>query len=143
VLGIDKDTYIPLLIGHTVLSAPFVYLSVMPRLQQMDSNYYEAALDLGATPKQAMTKVVLPYIAPAVLSGFTLAVTLSLDDYFVATYLKPATFDTISTYVCNATKGAQTQIKTALWALSTVIFFIVLAIVLTANAGGRRKEQQR
>ena len=59
--------------------------------------------------------------------------TLSLDDYFIAMYTKPATFDTISTYVVNATKGAQTTIKTALWALSTVIFLIVVLIVLISN----------
>ena len=61
--------------------------------------------------------------------------------YFIATYTKPATFDTISTYVVNATKGAQTEIKTALWALSAVIFLIVVLIVVTANIRpGRRKE---
>lgn len=140
VLGVDKTTYVPLLIGHTVLSAPFVYLSVMPRLKQMDPHLYEAALDLGATPFQALKKAVLPFIAPSILSGFALSITLSLDDYFVATYLKPATFDTISTYVFNATKGGQTQIKTALWALSTVIFVAVVLVVLTANIGGNKKE---
>lgn len=140
VLGVDKTTYVPLLIGHTVLSAPFVYLSVMPRLKQMDPHLYEAALDLGATPFQALKKAVLPFIAPSILSGFALSITLSLDDYFVATYLKPATFDTISTYVFNATKGGQTQIKTALWALSTVIFVVVVGVVVTANISGAKKE---
>jgi spermidine/putrescine transport system permease protein len=81
-----------------------------------------------------------------VLSGFALAITLSLDDYFVATYTKPATFDTISTYVVNATKGSQTQIKTALWALSTVIFALVLLFALFQNArknrNNARKEEQ-
>ena len=62
-----------------------------------------------------------------------MAVTLSLDDYFVATYTKPATFDTISTYVVNATKGARTEIKTALWALSTVIFLGVVLVVVLMN----------
>ena len=72
------------------------------------------------------------------ISGFSLAVTLSLDDYFIATYTKPATFDTISTYVVNATKGSQTSIKTALWALSTVIFLIVILLVLSMNLRGRK-----
>ena len=63
-----------------------------------------------------------------------LSVTLSLDDYFITTYTKPATFDTISTYVVNATKGSHTEIKTALWALSTVIFVVILTVVLTGNA---------
>ena len=132
-LGISKDSYIPLLAGHVTLCAPFVFLSVMPRIKQMDSSIYEAALDLGATPAKALLEILIPQIVPGIISGFSLAVTLSLDDYFIAMYTKPATFDTISTYVVNATKGAQTTIKTALWALSTVIFLIVVLIVLISN----------
>jgi spermidine/putrescine transport system permease protein len=77
---------------------------------------------------------------PGIVSGFALAVTLSLDDYFIATYTKPATFDTISTYVVNATKGSQTNIKTALWALSTEIFVIVLLIVSGMNIAAHTRE---
>ena len=62
-----------------------------------------------------------------------------LDDYFIASYTKPATFDTISTYVVNATKGSQTEIKTALWALSTVIFVIVILIVVGMNMTSKAK----
>ncbi len=140
-LGVSKDTFVPLGIGHIVLTAPFVYLSILPKLKQMDNSLYEAALDLGATPAQALFKVVLPQLVPGILSGFMLAVTLSLDDYFITTYTKPSTFDTISTYVVNATKGSQTEVKTALWALSTVIFLIVIAVVVVMNVlAGRKKE---
>lgn len=139
VLGIDKETFIPLIIGHVVLTTPFVYLSVLPKLKQMDHNLYEAALDLGASMTQALFKVVIPQIIPGIISGFSLAVTLSLDDYFVTTYTKPATFDTISTYVVNATKGSHTEIKTALWALSTVIFAVILIAVLISNINTNRK----
>lgn len=139
-LNISKDSYIPLLAGHVTLCAPFVFLSVMPRIQQMDPSIYEAALDLGATPFKALTQILIPQIVPGIISGFALAVTLSLDDYFIAMYTKPATFDTISTYVVNATKGAQTTIKTALWALSTVIFLIVVLIVLISNLHSMRKD---
>ncbi|UWO26978.1 ABC transporter permease [Marvinbryantia formatexigens DSM 14469] len=139
VLGVSKDTFIPLLAGHVTLCAPFVFLSVVPKLKQMDSSIYEAALDLGATPAKALWKVVIPQILPGIVSGFALAVTLSLDDYFVATYTKPATFDTISTYVVNATKGSQTTIKTALWALSTVIFAVVILIVVVMNLRARKE----
>ena len=143
-LRIGKDTFIPLGIGHVVLTAPFVYLSILPKLKQMDNSLYEAALDLGATPAQALFKVVLPQLIPGILSGFMLAVTLSLDDYFVTTYTKPSTFDTISTYVENATKGSQTEIKTALWALSTLIFLIVIIIVVVMNVlASRKKEAKR
>ncbi|MDE6505265.1 MAG: ABC transporter permease [Clostridia bacterium] len=140
ILRVDKDTFIPLGIGHIVLTAPFVYLSILPKLKQMDNSLYEAALDLGATPAQALFKVVIPQLIPGILSGFMLAVTLSLDDYFITTYTKPSTFDTISTYVVNATKGSQTEIKTALWALSTLIFVIVIAIVIGMNLlSGKKK----
>ena len=76
---------------------------------------------------------MIPQISSGIVSGFALAITLSLDDYFIATYTKPATFDTISTYVVNATKGSQTTIKTALWALSAIIFVAVILIVAAAN----------
>ena len=92
--------------------------------------------------RSALFKVIIPQIASGILSGFVMAVTLSLDDYFVATYTKPATFDTISTYVVNATKGSQTQIKTALWALSTIIFIIVIAVELFINIVPSRKEKK-
>ena len=138
VLGISKDTYLPLLFGHVTLSAPFVYLSVIPKLKQMDSSLYEAALDLGATPFKALVRVVFPQIFSGIVSGFMLAITLSLDDYFIATYTKPAMFDTISTYVVNATKGSHTEIKTALWALSTVIFLIVIVVVAVININANK-----
>ena len=142
VLGVSKDTYIPLVIGHVALCAPFVYLSVIPKLKQMDSSIYEAALDLGATPAKALQSIVIPQISSGIVSGFALAITLSLDDYFIATYTKPATFDTISTSVDKATKGSQTAIKTALWALSTVIFLVVIVIVAAANFRTIRMERK-
>lgn len=141
IFQIRKETFIPLLIGQTALCAPFVYLSVLPRLKQMDGQLYEAALDLGCTPGMALRRVVLPQILPGVLSGFMTAITLSLDDYFISTYTKPATFDTISTYVVNATRGSQTEIKTALWALSTLIFVIVIICVVIMNRLPEREEE--
>lgn len=139
-LHMDKETYIPLVIAQTALCAPFVYLSVTPRLKAMDPALYEAALDLGCSPSQALRKVVIPQIVPGILSGFMTAITLSLDDYFIATYTKPATFNTISTYVVNATRGSQTKIKTALWALSAVLFVIVVisVVFMNSNSNGER-----
>lgn len=143
VLGMDKATYVPLVVAQTVLCTPFVYLSVLPRLKMMDGSLYEAALDLGSTPAQALFKVTIPQIMPGIVSGFMTAITLSLDDYFVATYTKPATFNTISTYVVNATKGSQTKIKTALWALSAVIFVIVIMAVVIINIRAAKEEENR
>ena len=129
-LRIPKDSFVPLVAGLCVLCTPFVYLSVMPRLKNMDPRLYEAALDLGATPRRALFSVVIPEIIPGMIGGFVTSITLAVDDYFITTYTKPAAFDTISTYVVNATKGAQTKIKTALWALSAVIFLLVVIAVL-------------
>ena len=142
VMQISKDTFIPLVAGHVTLCAPFVYLSVMPKIRQMDSSIYEAALDLGARPFTALRRIVIPQITPGIASGFMLALTLSLDDYFIATYTKTATFDTISTYVVNATKGSQTEIKTALWALSTLIFLLVVLFVAAVNFRSMRAEKK-
>ncbi len=143
VLGIGKDTYIPLVAGHVTLCAPFVFLSVTPKLKQMDPSIYEAALDLGATPAAALRRIVMPQILSGIVSGFALAITLSLDDYFIATYTKPATFDTLSTYVVHATQRSSTDLQTALWALSAIIFVIVVLIVVIMNVKGNRAVKER
>jgi len=143
-IGLSKS-YFTLLIGHMVLCTPFVVLSVMPKLKQMDSSLYEAALDLGASPAKALFRVVLPEIIPGVISGFMLAITLSLDDYIVTSYCKPSTFNTISTYVYNATmKGNSHTAETlsSFWALTTIIFVVILAVVLVANLTGREKKEK-
>lgn len=142
VFRVDKATYLPLVIAQTALCAPFVYLSVLPRLKQMDHSLYEAAMDLGATPAKALFAAIIPQITPGIISGFMTSVTLSLDDYFIATYTKPSTFDTISTYVVNATRGSQTEIKTALWALSAIIFAIVVISVVCMNLGSENQERK-
>jgi len=129
------------IIGHLVITTPFVLLSVMPKLKQMDPNVYEAALDLGATPTKALFTVVLPEILPGMLSGFMLAVTLSLDDYIVTSFTKPKVFDTISTYVYNAVKVPENSALPALRALSAIIFAIIILVVILLNV--KRKKEVR
>ena len=87
-----------------VITTPFVVLSVVPKLKQMDSNIYEAALDLGASPRTALFKVVLPEIMPGIFSGFLLSITLSLDDYIITVFTKADTYMTLSTLVYEKTK---------------------------------------
>ncbi len=145
VANIPKS-FFTLIIGHMVICTPFVVLSVMPKLKQMDGSLYEAALDLGASPAKALFKVVLPQIIPGIISGFMLAITLSLDDYIVTSYCKPSTFNTISTYVYNATmKGnAHTAVTlSSFWALTTIIFLVILVVVLLSNFAGRRKKEDK
>lgn len=119
-LKIDLS-FFTLLIGHVVLTIPFVVLNVTPKLQQMDPNEYEAALDLGATPALALRKVVFPEILPGIISGFLLSVTLSLDDYIITAYTTPTntSFDTLSTYVYKAM--VKSEVPLQFRSLTTII----------------------
>lgn len=137
----ESRSYFALIIGHLVITTPFVVLSIMPKLKQMDGNIYEAALDLGASPFGALIKVVIPEILPGILSGFMLAITLSLDDYIISAYTKPAGFDTISTYVYGAmAKSNANSSLPALRALSAIIFVVIILVVIVNNIRTRRKE---
>ena len=141
--GLPKS-YFTMLVGHMVICTPFVVLSVMPKLKQMDNSLYEAALDLGASPAKALFTVVLPQIVPGVISGFMLAVTLSLDDYIVTVYTRPSGFETISTYVFNATTRGNAHTAATLssfWALTTIVFLVILLVVISANLAGRRRQK--
>jgi spermidine/putrescine transport system permease protein len=117
--------FLTLLIGHVVLTVAFVYLSVKPKLQQMDPSIYEAALDLGAKPGYAMRKVIFPEILPGIVSGFLLALTLSLDDFIITLFLKAPSFETLSTYVENQLRiGIPPEIR----ALTTLIFLFAVGV---------------
>ena len=131
-------TYFSLIVGHMVLCTPFVVLSVLPKLRQMDPNTYEAALDLGASPAKALFKVVVPQIFSGILSGFMLSITLSLDDYIVTAFTKPRMFDTISTYVYNAVRNGTNSSTPALRALSALIFVVMIAVLLVVNLHARK-----
>ena len=137
----DKS-YFTLLMGHVVITVPFVVLSITPKLKQMDGNLYEAALDLGATPTKALFKVVVPEILPGMLSGFMLAVTLSLDDYIVTAFTGPTGFETISTYVYNSIKVPQHSALPQLRALSAIIFIVIIVGVIVANIPKDKKKRK-
>ena len=133
------DSYIfsfwTLLIGHCCLSVPFVYISVKPKLQQMDPSLYEAALDLGASPTQALGKVIIPEVMPGVLSGFMLSITLSLDDFIVTAFTRGAgllsgskNIETLSTLVQAKIKKG--PIPPEMRALTTILFVIVVLVVV-------------
>jgi spermidine/putrescine transport system permease protein len=123
-----------LLAGHLVLTVPFVYLSVKPKLMQLDPALYEAALDLGCTPRQALWKVTFPEILPGIFSGFLMAITLSLDDFIVTAFTRgpgllsgTSSIQTISTYVEGIIK--KHPLPTELRALTTFIFLAVVTVV--------------
>ena len=137
---LPKSSFIPLIVGQMVLCTPFVVLSILPKLKQMDNNLYEAALDLGASPMRALFTVVIPQISPGIVSGFLLAITLSLDDYVIAAYTKPNTFQTISTHIYSLAKGSTVEmIKSSYWALTAIIFVGIVAIVIIMNILANKK----
>ncbi len=135
--------FITLLVGHVVLTIPFVVLSVRPKLMQMDPNIYEAALDLGATPKKALRSIVLPEIMPGVFSGFILSITLSLDDYIITAFTRDTAFQTLSTYVYGVTSKKGT-LPPSLRALTTVITLIALLVLIIVNvkSSGEKKNEK-
>ena len=130
-------TFLTLLTGHIVLTVAFVYLNVKPRLVKMDSSIYEAALDLGATPKVALFKIILPEILPGILSGFLISITLSLDDFVITQYLKEPSFETISTYIQKIV--VKHPIPAEVRALTTILFVLVLSVVIAITIHNNRK----
>ena len=148
--GANIFSFWTLLIGHIILQVPFVYLSVKPKLSQMDPALYEAALDLGCTQNQALMKATIPQIMPGVASGFLLSITLSLDDFIVTAFTRGAgllsgekNIETLSTLVQAKIKKG--PIPPAMRALTTIIFLVVLAaaILITIYRNVKAKSSKK
>jgi len=129
--------FITILLSH--FNIPYVILSVMPRLKQLNPSVYEAALDLGASPWQAFFKVVFPDLLPGVMSGFLMAFTMSLDDFIITHFTKGPGVDTLSTKIYTEVKKG---IKPEMYALSTLIFMTVLVLLILVNKAPKPKEKQ-
>jgi spermidine/putrescine transport system permease protein len=136
-----RQGYLTVLLAHVTFCTPYVVLSVMPRLRQMNPNTYEAALDLGATPSQALRKVILPQIRSGMVSGFILAFTLSIDDFAVTLFTKGNQgFENLSTYIyADARKGGLTP---ELRPVMTIIFLTVLLLLFVINFRSTRTSKQ-
>lgn len=119
-----------ILLAHITFCIPYVILSVMPRMKQLNPYTYEAALDLGAGPVYGFFKVVFPELMPGILSGFLMAFTMSLDDFIITHFTKGAGVDTLSTKIYTEVKKG---IKPEMYALSTLIFLTVLILLLLVN----------
>jgi len=124
--------YVTVVLAHITFCTPYVVLNVMPKLSQLNPNIYEAALDLGATPFQALRKVLVPALRPGMISGFILSFTMSLDDFAVTFFTRGTIgLDTLSTYIyTDARKGGLTP---ELKPLMTIIFLVILAVLLVIN----------
>ncbi|MCR5571588.1 MAG: ABC transporter permease [Bacteroidales bacterium] len=133
--------YVTVILAHITFCTPYVVLSVLPKLSQMNPNIYEAALDLGATPSQALWKVLIPELRTGMLSGFILAFTMSLDDFAVTFFTRGAVgLETLSTYIyADSRKGGLTP---ELKPMMTIIFLAVLVVLLLVNLNNFRKEKK-
>lgn len=135
-----KLGFVTLLFAHISFNLPYVILSVMPKLKQLNKHVYEAALDLGASPMYAMRKVILPEIMPGIITGFLLAFTLSLDDFVISFFTTGNGVSTLSIVIYSmAKRGINPKIN----ALSTIMFLTVLILLLAINrrtSGGSSKE---
>lgn len=118
------------LIAHITFNIPYVILNVLPKLKQGSRTTYEAALDLGATPLYAFYKITWPQILPGVLSGFLMAMTMSLDDFSVTYFTKGAGINTLSTMIYTEMRKG---IRPEMYALSTILFLIALVLLLFIN----------
>jgi len=134
--GSIRFGFMTILIGHITFNLPYVILSVMPKLKQVNMSTYEAALDIGASPIYAFFKVILPDIMPGVLSGFLLAFTLSLDDFIITHFVKGPGVDTLSTKIYSEVRKG---IKPEMYALSTLVFITVLLLLLIVNYKPKQK----
>ena len=123
--------YWTMVMAHITFDTPYVLFAVLPKLRQTDNNLYEAALDLGCTPMQAVRKVILPEIMPGVITGALLSFTMSLDD-FVISYFTSYTDKNLSMVIYSAARKGI--------ALSTIMFLVVLALLLVVNKRGALEE---
>ncbi len=136
-----RQGYTTVVLAHITFCTPYVVLCVLPRLKQMNPNIYEAALDLGATPLQALRKVIIPEILPGMISGFILAITLSFDDFAVTVFtIGNEGLETLATFIySDARKGGLTP---ELRPLSTIIFVVVLILLVIFNYRTKKAKEQ-
>ena len=127
-----------LFIAHVTFSLPYVILNIMPKLQQINPNLAEAAQDLGCAPGKAIRKVVLPAIKPGIMSGFIMAFTLSLDDFIISYFVSGPQFQTLPIRIYSMTKK---RVTPDMYALSTIIFVVILILLVIVNMNGLKGEQ--
>ncbi len=129
-----------ILIAHITFNLPYVILSVLPKLRQMDHHLSEAALDLGCTPLKSFFKVVLPSIMPGIVTGFIMAFTMSLDDFIISYFVSGPEWQTLPIRLFSMTKK---RVKPDMYALSTLIFFAILVLLMLINFSQARDEKKK
>lgn len=128
------------LIAHITFNIPYVILSVMPKIKQMNISVYEAARDLGANAVYAFIKVILPQLVGGIVSGFFMAFTMSMDDFVITYFTKGPGVNTLSTMIYGEIRKG---IKPEMYALSTIIFAVAFAILMIVNYMPKKKVEKR
>ncbi len=131
--------YITLILAHMSFCLSYVILNVLPKLRQMDRHLYEAALDLGCSPRQAFMRVVIPEIMPGIISGFLMSFTYSIDDFVISYFTYGPTSQTLSITIFSMTRR---KVSPEVNALSAIIFVVVLVVLLIVNFAGSRDERR-
>ena len=139
-LGIASRSFLTVLIAHVTFNLPYVILSIMPKIRQMDKHLLEAAADLGCTPIETFFRVELPVILPGILSRLLMAFTLSLDDFIITQFTKGEGFYTLPTYIYAMTKK---KVTPDMYALSTLIFLVILVLLILSNLLQARMDARR
>lgn len=132
--------FITLLIAHVTFDIPYVILSVLPKIRQLDPNLAEAALDLGATPMTAFRKVVLPELMPGIINGALIAFTMSIDDFVISYFTAGSQVSTLSMVVYSMVRR---RVSPEINALSTLMFVVVLVLMVAINLRQARQEAAR
>lgn len=135
-----KLGFLTMLLAHISFNIPYVILSVLPKLKQMNKHLYEAALDLGASSSYALRKVIIPEIMPGIISGFLMAFTLSIDDFVISYFTTGSGFSNLSITIYTM---ARTGVKPTINALSTLMFAGVLVLLLIINIRASREEKKK
>lgn len=128
-----------LLIAHITFNIPYVILSVMPKLYQLDKNLFEAAQDLGCTWMQAFIKVIIPEIAPGIVNGMIIAFTMSIDDFVISYFTAGSQVQTLSMTIYAMTRR---RVSPEINAISTLLFVTVLALLVIINLREAAQEKK-
>lgn len=137
-IGVEKG-FLTLLLAHIMFCTPYVILSVSPKLRSLDPNLADAALDLGATPFQALTKVIVPQIMPGIVSGALIAFTMSFDDFIISYFVTGNGVNNISILVYTMSK----RINPSINALSTLVILLITLVLIIVNVVPIMKEKRR
>lgn len=124
-----------MLLAHITFNIPYVILSILPKLRAMNKHTYEAALDLGANPFEAIRRVILPELAPNIMTGFLLAFTMSLDDFVISYFTTGNGVSNLSITIYTMTRRG---IKPEINAVSTLLFMSILILLLIINRKSAR-----